>query len=246
MSKIFDALKKVQAEVGRKAPDAEAPEADAVGESVDADMPEAFIAEMVSMRYSLEAKFSRAHKAVAFACAIKGEGVSTVSRMFSQILVQDPVSRVVLVDANAHNPTVHSSFGVGIGPGLMDLLTGRKALHECLHGTGHPRLKVMPIGESVVPPMQAFASDSMKRMITDVLAANDYLVFDAPPVLLYPETTILSSQVDGVVFVVQAVRTKKEVVKKAIDSVRKGGGEVLGLVLNKNKHFIPEFIYKRV
>jgi capsular exopolysaccharide synthesis family protein len=249
MSKIFDALRKVQAEVGKKEPDSDAapvePGTDGVG-PIDSGVPEAFVAEIVSMRYSLESKISRAHRALAFACAVKGEGVSTVSRMFSRTLVQDPASKVVLVDANVHDPAVHKAFDVSIGPGLTDLLAGRKTLQECLHDTDHPRLKVIPAGESMVSPLQAFAGGSIKKIVSEVLAVYDYLVFDAPPVLHYPETTVLSSQVDGVVFVVQAVRTKKEVVKKAIEALRKGGGEVLGLVLNKNKHFIPEFIYKRV
>jgi capsular exopolysaccharide synthesis family protein len=249
MSKIFDALRKVQAEVGAKQPDPAAPEAEEGtdgGRPVDPGVPEAFIAEIVSMRYSLESKIGRAHKALAFACAVKGEGVSTVSRMFCRTLVQDPASKVVLVDANVHSPSVHKTFDVSIGPGLADLLMGRSTLQECLRDTDHPRLKVIAAGESMVPPMQAFAASSMKKFIADALAVYDYLVFDTPPVLHYPETTVLSSQVDGVVFVVQAMRTKKEVVMKAVEALRKGGGEVLGLVLNKNKHFIPEFIYKRV
>ena len=86
----------------------------------------------------------------------------------------------------------------------------------------------------------------MKKMISDLLATYDYVIFDAPPVLAYPEATVLSRQTDGVVFVIEAVRTKKEVAKKAVEAVAKAGGQVLGVVLNKNKRFIPEFIYKRV
>ena len=129
---------------------------------------------------------------------------------------------------------------------LYDFFAGRKALGECIRQTDNPRLSVMTAGEAMISPMQAFALPLMKKIITDVLATNDYLVFDAPPTLQYPETTVLSSQVDGVVFVAQAVRTKKEVVRKAVEALAKGGGEVLGLVLNKNKHYIPGFIYKRV
>lgn len=247
MSKIFDALKKVQAEIGTEAPQPEgAPEQAGLEGTTLLDVPEAFVAEIVSMRYSLEAKMSRAHRSIVFACAVRGEGVSLVSRMFSQILVQDPASRAALVDANTHAPSVHEAFGLDVGPGLTDLLAGRRPLGECLRPTAYPRLSVMTAGESVIAPLQAFSSDQMKRMIADIVAAHDYLIFDAPPVLQSPETTILSSQVDGVIFVVQAVRTKKEVVKKAVEAVVKGGGEVLGIVLNKNKHFIPEFIYKRV
>jgi capsular exopolysaccharide synthesis family protein len=247
MSKIFDALKKVQAEVGKSAAPAEVQsETPSAPSASGLEIPEAFVAEIVSMRYSLESKLSRAHRSVAFTCSVPGEGVSTVSRVFSQILVQDPVSKAALVDANTHHPSVHTAFGLDLGPGLTDLLAGQKPLNECLRPTDVPRLSVMTAGEAMIAPMQAFASEPMKRMIADIVATHDYLVFDAPPTLQFAETTVLSSQVDGVVFVVEAVRTKKEVIKKAVDAIGKGGGEVMGLVLNKNKHFIPEFIYKRV
>ncbi len=251
MSKIFDALKKVQNEVSGK-DNAPSPAAGAPGQAAsreqqsDLGVPEEFVAEILSMRYSLESKLTRPHKAIAFASSVRGEGTSTVSRLFSQILVRDPVSKVVLVDANLRHPVVHEFFGIEIGPGLTDLVAGKSALRECMRSTAYPRLSVVPAGQSTIVPMQAYGSEAFKRMIAEILATNDYLIFDAPSVLAYPETTVLAKQVDGVVFVVQAVRTKREVVVKAVDAVKKGGGEVLGVVLNRNKHFIPGFIYRRV
>jgi len=248
MSKIFDALRKVQAEAGRKGARDRPPETGAAQEAPghDLDVPEAFASEMVSMRYSVDSKVSRAHKSLVFTCSVPGEGVSAVSRLFCKILVQDPGSRVILVDANVHDPTVHEAFGVARGPGLMEILAGRNSVAECIQKTEFPRLEVIPIGEASMPPMQAFASGAMKKTVADLLASCEYLVFDAPPVLSYPEATILGSRVDGVLFVVQAIRTKKEVIKKAVEALTKAGGDVLGVILNRNKRFIPEFIYKRV
>jgi capsular exopolysaccharide synthesis family protein len=247
MSKIFEALKKVQAEsMGKKAlpPPDEEPSAPERGSL--SGVPQNVAAEMVSMRYNLDAKIGRAHKALTFTCAIRDEGVSTVSRMFAEVLSQDPAVKVILVDANMHGPAVHGAFGAEIADGLTDVLFSRKGLNECIKPTTIPRLNVMSSGEPISAPMQAFSSDQMKKLISDLLSIYDYVIFDAPPVLAHPESTVLSSQTDGVVFVVEAVRTKKEVAKKAIDAVANAGGQVLGVVLNKNKHFIPEFIYKRV
>ena len=254
MSKIFEALKKVQAEaMGKKPPTSEpGSEGPAVRNgrpetgNGDATVPKSFAAELVAMRYSLDAKIGRAHKALTFTCSIPEEGVSTVSRMFAQVLVQDPNLSVILVDANMHEPSVHEAFGAEMSAGVTDVLFGRKRLEECIKPTGLPRLHVMSSGDPVSAPLQAFASDQMKKLVTDLLSTYDYVLFDTPPVLVYPEATVLSSRTDGVVLVAQAVRTKKEVVKKALEALEKAGGRVLGVVLNKNKHFIPEFIYKRV
>ena len=247
MSKIFEALKKVQAEaMGKKtfSPPSDEP-AESKGETLPG-VPESIAAEMVSMRYNLDSKIGRSHKAFTFTCAVRDEGVSTVSRIFAEVLVQDPAVNVILVDANMHGPSVHSAFGAEISEGLTDVLFSRKGLNECIKTTGIPRLSVMSSGEPISAPIQAFASNQMKKLISDLLSSYDYVIFDAPPVLLYPEATVLSSLTDGVIFVVEAVRTKKEVAKKAIEALSKAGGQVLGVVLNKNKRYIPEFIYKRV
>ena len=176
MSKIFEALRKVQAEVSRRADDAgPAKEVDKAPASksqehsayVDLGVPESFVAEIVSMRYSLESKISRERRALVFTCSVRGEGVSTVSRLYSQILVKDPVSKVVLVDSNTHHPSAHNAFGLEMGPGLTDLLAGRNKLEECLHPTDNPRLQVMPVGTSMIAPMLAFASEALKKMIAD-------------------------------------------------------------------------------
>lgn len=247
MSKIFEALKKVQAEaMGKRTLSAPRDEPAAVEERTLPRLPGSFTAEMVSMRYSLDAKVGRAHAAIVFTCSVPEEGTSTASRMFAEVLVQDPAVKVILIDANMHTPSVQREFEVETAGGLTDVLFGRRDLNDCVRTTGVPRLSVLPSGDPISAPIQAFASENMKKLISDLLSIYDYVIFDAPPVLVHPEATVLSSQTDGVVFVVEAVRTKKEVVKKAVGAIRNAGGQVLGVVLNKNKRYIPEFIYKRV
>jgi capsular exopolysaccharide synthesis family protein len=247
MSKIFEALKKVQAEaMGKKTFLTPHDEPVAVEEGSLPHVPESFAAEMVSMRYSLDAKIGRAHKTLVFTCSVPEEGTSTVSRMFAEVLVQDPVVKVILIDANMHSPSIPNGFEVESGGGLTDVLFGRKELSDCIKTAGVPRLSVLPCGEPISAPIQAFASENMRRLISELVAIYDYVIFDAPPVLIHPEATVLSSQTDGVIFVVESSRTKKEVVKKAVDAISNAGGQVLGVVLNKNKRYIPEFIYKRV
>jgi Mrp family chromosome partitioning ATPase len=56
----------------------------------------------------------------------------------------------------------------------------------------------------------------------------------------------LSAIADGVVLVVQAGRTKRPVLSRAVELVGKAGGRVLGCVLNRRQLEIPEFIYRRL
>jgi Mrp family chromosome partitioning ATPase len=65
-------------------------------------------------------------------------------------------------------------------------------------------------------------------------------------VLEAPETATLGTTVDTTVLVIQAARTKRGVVQRAMDVFAKAGAPVLGAVLNRRRHDIPEFIYRRL
>jgi hypothetical protein len=72
-----------------------------------------------------------------------------------------------------------------------------------------------------------------------------YLAID-PSVLYSAEAASLAAIADGVVVVVEAGRTKKPVLGRAVDLLRKAGARVIGSVLNRRQLEIPEFIYRRI
>ena len=101
------------------------------------------------------------------------------------------------------------------------------------------------------------ASEACKKAIeASGLSGNDFwarfgrryhwVIVDAPPVLEGAESEILGSTVDTTVLIVQAARTKRGVVQRALERFAKAGAPVLGAVLNRRRLDIPEFIYRRV
>ena len=74
----------------------------------------------------------------------------------------------------------------------------------------------------------------------------DWIVMDGPPVLFASDAAALGAIADGVVIVVEAGRTKKPVLSRAVDLLRKAGARILGSVLNRRRLEIPEFIYRRI
>ena len=57
---------------------------------------------------------------------------------------------------------------------------------------------------------------------------------------------VLCTKVDGVVLVIEAGKTREQVAVRAKKELEEAGGKVLGVVLNKRKYHIPEWIYKRL
>jgi len=90
------------------------------------------------------------------------------------------------------------------------------------------------------------AAEVLRGSLQSVGGAYDWIVVDGPPVLESPDAASLGAVVDGVVLVVQAGRTKRPVLTRSVDLLRRSGGKVLGMVLNRRRLEIPEFIYRRI
>jgi Mrp family chromosome partitioning ATPase len=91
-----------------------------------------------------------------------------------------------------------------------------------------------------------YGQQLVRAFLSQYGAHYDYVIFDAPPVLESPETTVLGGAVDTSLLVVRAAHTKGGVVNRAIESLAKAGVPVLGVVLNRRRLEIPDFLYKRI
>jgi Mrp family chromosome partitioning ATPase len=189
--------------------------------------------EMSTMRVHLEAALpERSRRTVMLVSAQGGEGTTTVAAQLAATLARDGSIRVLLVDANGLRPAlsmrVESELASGAkGPGPSDHL----------HALPLPKELRGPAG---IPPQ------ALRQLLEPAEKAYDWIVVDGPPVLGSPDAAALAGVVDGVVVVVQAGRTKRPVLTRSIELLRKAGARVLGTVLNRRRLEIPGFIYRRI
>jgi Mrp family chromosome partitioning ATPase len=79
-----------------------------------------------------------------------------------------------------------------------------------------------------------------------LLSLYDWIVLDCPPVTVYPDAVNLSAASGTGVLVIQAEKTRLEVVEEANSILQDSGLDLLGAVLNRRKYHVPEFIYRRL
>jgi Mrp family chromosome partitioning ATPase len=88
---------------------------------------------------------------------------------------------------------------------------------------------------------------SAAREWIDALASRyDWIVLDGPPLLEAPDAASLAAVADGVVVVIESGRTKRPLIHRATDLLRKARANTIGSVLNRRRHEIPEFLYRRI
>jgi capsular exopolysaccharide synthesis family protein len=117
--------------------------------------------------------------------------------------------------------------------GLSDLLANDLPLDEVVQQ--HPNLPSLYVLTSgTIPPMPAelLSSERFVRLIDQLRGQFDYILIDAPPVLLVTDPLLLASSADGIVLVARAGVTTRPIMKRLRIALQKPNVKVLGYVLN--------------
>jgi polysaccharide biosynthesis transport protein len=161
------------------------------------------------------------------------EGKSFTTANLSIALAQTG-QRVVAVDADLHRPRLHRAFGVANSDGLTTaLLADEASLDGLLQATSVPGLLVLTAGPTPPNPTELLASARMRELLGQLRAHADILVVDSAPVVMVADAAVLSAQVDGVLLVIDAARTRRDVARQAVASLRAVNAHLLGALLNR-------------
>lgn len=178
--------------------------------------------------------------------AVDGEGTSTVAREFAQTVAATNEIDTLLVDANLRKPGHHRVLRAQGDPGLTDAVLGGVEVESCVQPTQVPHLSLMAAGRRVVAPPRVFTDPNLDDVLGTLRRTYPLTVVDMPPVLSFSEGLQLSGRVDGVVLVIRAGRTKRQLVELAAEQLRGAGANVVGTVLNRRRFYIPRMIYERL
>ena len=169
---------------------------------------------------------------ILFTSTKQNEGKSTVISNVAYSFSKLENCKVLLMDLDLRNPTVHKMFGVSNTYGLMDNLKHDRSLEKCIHKI-EENIHVLPTGAIPPNPTEILSSKKMAKFLEDIKSHYDYIFIDAPPVGVVSDATIISSNVDGVMYVVGAKETDLSHAQVAIENLKKADANIIGSVLNK-------------
>ncbi len=166
-----------------------------------------------------------------------GEGKSTTLNNLAVTCARGGYN-VLIVDADMRRPSQHTFFDVDYEVGLSDVLTGTRTLDQCILKTGVPNLSFLPSGNLPDDAVGILNSQTMIDLIDSVRTRYDLVFFDSPPILGVSDASILASEVDMAIMVVQYRRFPRAMLQRVKTAVENVGGHLLGLVLNnvETKH----------
>ncbi|MCL5103227.1 MAG: polysaccharide biosynthesis tyrosine autokinase [Armatimonadetes bacterium] len=142
-------------------------------------------------------------------------------------------ARVVLVDADLRQPTQHLIFGVENKVGLTNVLTGGASLEDALVPTKIQGLLLVPTGPVPDNPVKLLRSAEMKDLDNQVKAAADFVVYDTPAGVTFPDPVLVAAQVGSAIVVHSAGRVPRGSEAELRAKLESVGVRLLGVVLNK-------------
>ncbi len=180
-----------------------------------------------------------------------GEGKSTTIMNLATAFAQNG-DRVLIVDSDLRRPTLHKILELSNSIGLTDCLLGQASLDQAIKQTKLPMLSFLPSGKLPSSSMGILSSSQMKDLIQELKRRYDFVFFDSPPIMGVSDASILVSEVDMTLQVVQYRRYPMAMTLRAKQMIQKNGGNLLGVVLNNisvgagdNYYYYSGYYYSR-
>lgn len=168
--------------------------------------------------------------------ANKNEGKTTVTANTAMSFAQQG-KKVLIVDSDMRNPTLHEVFHVENKSGLSNLLSDPDmSFSKVFHSTPHPNLTLLTSGPTPFNPAELMDSEQMNELIERFKEEFQFILFDMPPIIPVSDAQIMAARVDGTIFVIRSGSTEKKELLKAKELLQYAKATVIGAVLNDKKN----------
>jgi capsular exopolysaccharide synthesis family protein len=186
----------------------------------------------------------RGIKTLLITSANRQEGKSVICANLAMSLASIEGKKVLLIDMNLRQPTLHRFFEMKTRTNMVDALSRSKDIIP--DATDIKNLSLISPTEEISEPSRLLASDALGQFMEKVKANYDYVIVDSPALIPYPDAANLSFESEGIILAVEFGKTRREVVERAKSVLDKSQRKILGTVLNKFEYVIPETLYKRL
>jgi len=160
-----------------------------------------------------------------------GEGKSTTVLNLATVFAQSG-QRVVVVDSDLRRPTLHKLLRSSNNLGLTNYLLKQNTLEEVVQRTSLETLDLLASGKLPSSSLGILSSSQMKELISELKQRYDFVFFDSPPIMGVSDASILASEVDMTIQVIQYRRYPQPMNVRAKQLIEKVGGNLVGIVLN--------------
>ena len=170
-------------------------------------------------------------KVVMITSALQSEGKSLTALNLSIALAQMD-KKVLLIDCDLRRPRMARLMNLNAPVGLSNLLMDFSLLDIAVVSNEEHGIDMLLAGDIPPNPAELLSSHRMQKLLEIMRQKYDYVMLDSPPVDLVVDAVALSTQCDGVLFVVRANQSERGAVIHGMDQLEYAGANMLGFVFN--------------
>lgn len=250
MSRTYEALKKAEAEKGRRSPNGDISSIPVDGHQTpeihwETDVPSQVEYEKIKVWLANSAARGQRPQTVMVVSCRAGTGSTTTAALLATTLAESKKSRVLIIDSNFRTPSLNFVFKVKNNGGFMETANEGIPFETHIQPTNRQNLFVMTSGQISNSLLTgAFEGDAIDNLISHLKQQFDFIIFDAAPASEFADCYALASKVDRIIMVVRAEKTSVEEAQRAKRDLEAAGGQILGVVLNDQKDYTPPFLKK--
>jgi capsular exopolysaccharide synthesis family protein len=179
-------------------------------------------------------------KAILVTSSTLSEGKSTTCSLLGVTSARENLQTLV-VDCDLRRPTIHKLFKLERERGVTELLSEGLTMKNVIKRTGLEKLDIITAGRATPHPAEVFDSPSIGRLVEEVKFYYDVILIDSAPVIPVSDPMLLAQEVDGVIIVVRAGKTQREVVSRSVEIVNADHPKVIGVILNNADNTLPYY-----
>ena len=175
-----------------------------------------------------------APKSLLITSSLPAEGKTTTATNTAISLAQTG-AKVLIIDADMRRPRLHSVFGISNGAGLSTMLSSDMSETEMLDVIQYDeasKLHLLPSGPVPPNPAELIGSEQMAFFLKSMQNNFTHVVVDSPPIASFTDGVLIASMVDGVILVVHAGKSSRQVIRRSKQLLQDVGAKIFGVVLN--------------
>jgi capsular exopolysaccharide synthesis family protein len=175
-----------------------------------------------------------APKSLLITSSLPAEGKTTTA-INTAISLAQTGAKVLIIDSDMRRPRLHSVFNISNAEGLSTLLSSElseKEIFDTIQYDEAAKLNLLPSGPVPPNPAELIGSEQMSNLLKILQDKFTHVVVDSPPIASFTDGVLIASMVDGVILVVHAGKSSRQVVRRSKQLLNDIGAKIFGVVLN--------------
>ena len=204
--------------------------------------------EMVSLYQSINSLRSdtQKNKVIQFMSAQEEEGTSTIVEELAKVAALKYGKSVLLLDADLRKLDQQPFCNITLENSLEETIRAGASVDEALYQIRDSSLFLSRFFKDSDSIRQFLDPSSIDDILEQLKTRFDFIFIDSPPQNVFSIGLATSTSVNGVILVLDSEKTCLDVAKNITDKITTKGGKILGVVVNKQRQYIPDFINERL